>query len=364
MVEYSCKTKRVRAEQINQFKKIAQIFREVFSMKKFRALFIIPLIVGILFCCSGCKKKENPWIPEVQGSHVREMPYEQINGDYSVEKYTDFKSFKKSELADYNFIKQRVAKEERYAEEFFKTRNLAVIKFNRPEKDIDYTVIAAPLDGNSCTVKLLPIKDPRRTEERETTYCCFLETEKDIKDWNISLEIESEVIHESHESGYIAKDNSPYLFEDETAPVIYKITSPEGASDFIEDDRCIDRYNIISVYLNIVCTDEFFEKSDLLLIRVPSYDMENCVAYIKDNVIEIVSVKSNHYMYGWEKEHNFSKLITLSVPKDLTPESAVRFSYTEYEDNADNRMIRDNYTVSGTTDITDNLTRFDLTEAA
>lgn len=327
-------------------------------MKRNKTLIILPIFLTILFCCSGCKKEENKWIPSVQGSHVEEMPYEEVGGNYSVEKYTDFKSFKKSELADYNFIRQRVAKEERYSAEFFKTRDLAVIKFNKPEKGIDYTVIDASVDGNSCTVKLLPIK--QITEAEKTTYCCFLETEKDISAWNFRLVFEEEIIHKSNVSSYIAKDNSSYLFQGENTPVIFRISSTFGIDDFIEYDEVIDQYNYISRKFNSNYTKEDFDISDLLLVRVPSSDLEQCLAYVDNDTIKVVMVETNHYVDGWESAQDFSALIALLVPKDFNVNNTTVTHYIEYEDNIDNSAVLNKYTIAASTAITENLTRFDF----
>lgn len=328
-------------------------------MKKKRFILSVLIMSVLSLCFAGCNhdSSDNPWIPEVQGTHVMEMPYEDIDGDYSVEKYADFKSFKKSELADYNFISQRVAKEERYSEEFFKTRDLAAIKFNKPENGIDYTVIDASVENNICTVKLLPIRS--RTEDGETTYCCFLETEKDISDWDIRLAFEEDVVHESQCLYYIDKHDRPYLY-DETAPVIFRISSYAGIADFIEYDEIVEKDSYISASLRLGYPEEKFNEYDLLLIRVPSSDLEECAAYINNDTAEIVCVKTNHYMFGWEKDHELSNLIAVLVPKDLKLGCAARTNYTEYEDNADNQAVRSEYTIDNTTAITENLTRYDL----
>lgn len=328
-------------------------------MKKIRIILSVLILSVLSLCIAGCNNdsSDNPWIPEVQGTHVMEMPYEDIDGDYSVEKYADFKSFKKSELADYNFINQRVAKEERYSKEFFKTRDLAVIKFNKLENGIEYTVIDASVENNICTVKLLPIIS--RIEDGETTYCCFLETEMDISDWDIRLAFEEEVVHESQCLYYIDKHSRPYLY-DETAPVIFRISSYAGIADFIEYDEIVEKDSFISASLRLGYPEENFNEYDLLLIRVPSSDLEGCAAYINNDTAEIVCVKTNHYMFGWEKDQASSKLIAFLVPKDFKLGGAVRTNYTEYEDNADNQPVRSEYTLDSTTAITEYLMRYDL----
>lgn len=317
------------------------------------------LIVVVSLCFVGCNSN-NPWIPEVQGSHVSEMPYEQINGDYTVEKYTDFKSFKKSELADYNFIQQRVAKKERYSAEFFKTCDLAVIKFNKPEKGIEYTVVSADINGNECCITLLPVKRLATIEAQDTTYYCFFETEEDLTNLNFKLEFSPEIIHESEKLEYISsKTDLPYLFESETTPVMFKIDSVAGIKEFIEKDEVLDQYNYISRSL-LMYSDEVFNQSSLLLVRVPSSFLEGCYAYTNNDMIEVVGIKSNHYRYGWEKDQKFSALIALIVPKDFTPDHIARTNYTEYEDNADKKSVRNEYALSKTTVMTEDLTRFDF----
>lgn len=328
-------------------------------MNKLKTIMAFFSIVGVILYCVGCNT-ENPWVPEVQGSHVSEMLYEDFDGEYVVEKYTDFKSFKKSELADYNFIQQRVAKEERYSADFFKTHDLAVIKFNKPEKGIEYTVIGADFSGNECCVTLLPVKRAAYVETQDTTYYCFLETEKDLTNFNLKLEFSTEIIHESTKLEYIsAETNLPYLFENETTSVMFKIDSIAGIKEFIEKDEVLDEYNFVSSSL-LMYSDEVFSKSSLLLIRVPSSYLEGCSAYINNDVIEIVGIKSNHYLYGWEKDQEFSALIVVLVPKDFTPSGIVRTNYTEYEDNINNQAVRSEYALSNTTAVTDSLTRYDF----
>lgn len=330
---------------------------EVIAMRK--VCFLSFVLIVVSFCFVGCNSN-NPWIPEVQGSHVSEMPYEQINGDFTVGKYTDFKSFKKSELAEYNFIQQRIAKEERYSAEFFKTRDLAVIKFNKAENGIEYTVVSADIDGNECCVNLLPVKRVTSVDALDTTYYCFLETEKDLTDLNLKLEFLPEIIHESAKLEYVSPEtNLPYLFKNEATPVMFKIDSVAGIKEFIEKDEVLDEYNFVSSNL-LMYSDEDFSQSSLLLVRVPSSFLESCCAYINNDVIEVVGIKSNHYMYGWEKDQEFSALIAVPVSKHFTPSGIVRTNYTEYEDNADNKSVRNEYALINTTTVTENLTRYDF----
>ena len=327
-------------------------------MKKVKLLSFMLIIVAGL-CFAGCNG-DNPWIPKVQGSHVNEMPYEDIDGDFTVEKYTDFNSFKKSELADYNFIEQRVAKEERYSSEFFKTRDLAVIKFNKPEKGIEYTVVSADFSGNDCCVNLLPVKRTAYVEAQDTTYYCFLETEKDLTNINIKLEFSTEIVHESTKLNYVSPEtNAFYLIENEVTPIVFKIDSTEGIERFIKDDEIMDERSGIARNL-LMYSNEVFDRLSMLLIRVPSSDLENCVAYIDGDTIEISGIRSNHYLYSWEKEQEFSALIVLLVPKDFTPNSIARTNYTEYEDNIDTQAVRSEYLLDNTTAVTDSLTRFDF----
>lgn len=315
------------------------------------------LIFCTALCCTACAGEENKWIPPVQGSKVRQMPYEEIDGEYAVEKYTDFKSFKRSELAGYNFVSAKTAKEERYSAEFFKTRDLAVIKFNKPGEGVDYTITDAVLNGNDCTVKLLAVKTPY-VEERDITYYCFLETEKDISDWNISLDIADEVVHDSIGFGYIDKHNASYLFENECCAA-FRITAEQGIMDFFVNDEVLDEYSYIHVVLR--GRSEMLADNDILLVRVPSNMLERTVAVINGSTVEITGTFSDHYMWKGNNPGE-SKLIMLLVPKDFTPENAVRTNYSEYEDNADNGGVRSEFVLSGTTQITDSLTRYDFTE--
>jgi len=284
------------------------------------------------------------------------MPYESIDGEYAVEKYTDFGSFKRSPLADYNFNSQKTAKEERYSEEYFKTRDLAVIKFNKLGESVDYTVTDAVLDGNDCTVKLLAVRTTG--EESNKTYYCFLETEKDISDWNISLDIACEVTHESHTSSYMDKHSAPYLFENEGC-AMFKITAERGVMDFFDNDEVLDEYSYIHVMLRSF--SKRLGDNDILLVRVPSTVLEETVAVINGSTVEITGIFSDHYMWKGNNPGE-SKLITLLVPKGFTPENAVRTNYTEYEDNAANGGVRSEYVLSGTTAVTDGLTRYNFTE--
>lgn len=325
-------------------------------MKTILKALSVLLASGMIFCCTACAGEENEWIPPVQGSQVREMPYESIDGDYAVEKYTEFKSFKKSALADYNFHSQKTAKEERYSAEFFKTRDLAVIKFNKLGGDADYTITDAVLNGNDCTVKLLAVKTPY-VEECDITYYCFLETEKDISDWNISLDI-SEVVHDSREFGYIDKHNSPYLFENEDCAA-FRITAEQGVMDFFKNDEVLDEYSYIHIWLRGY--SEMLADNDILLVRVPSNVLERTVAVINGSTVEITGTFSDHYTWKGSKPGE-SKLIMLLVPKDFTLEKAVRTNYAEYEDNADNGGVRSEFVLSGTTQVTDGLIRYSFTE--
>ena len=328
-------------------------------MKNVKLLPLI-LIVVMALCFTGCKK-ENPWAPSIQGSNVLEMPYEEISGEYSVEKYTDFKSFKKSELADYEFVGERApAKGGRYSEEYFKTRDLAVIKFNKPEKGIEYTVINADVSGNDCCVSLLPVKDTTRIETQNTTYYCFLETEKDISDWDLRLEFEDEVVNENRQLFIYSDKHNMSVLLDDKAPVLFSISSYSGIAEFIDNDEILEKDGGASTIMRLAYTDEILSEKDLLLVRVPSGDLEDCAVYFNNNTIEIVCVKSNHYKYSWNNANKHSKLLPVLVPKGFNPDSVVRTNYTEYEDNADNKPVRTEYTFDKATAITDNLTRYDF----
>ena len=332
-------------------------------MKKVRLLFVFILLTAAVLCCCACSGEENEWIPEVQGSCVMQMPeYEDIEGGISVEKYTSFKSFKNSALADYNFRSAVTAKEERYSPVFFKTRDLAVIKFNKPESGIDYTVIDAAVEGNDCTVKLLAVSDINLTGNENATYYCFLETEKDISNWNITLEITEEIAFGGRMFFYVDKHGMPYLFEDESAPVMFKITDPLGAEDFVENDPVLDKWIIVSHVVKALCSEEHLSDSALLLVRVPSQHLEDLTATADNGAVEITGVKTNHYMWSWEDDDLCSALIMLYVPKDFAPESARRTTYTEYEDDNDNVPVIGEYVLTETAVITGSLTRYDFAE--
>lgn len=329
-------------------------------MRKVRLLALVLMVVMSL-CFAGCNK-ENPWIPEVQGSHVREMPHEDISGDYSVEKYTDFRSFKKSALANYNFIKQRVAKEERYTAEFFKTRDLAVIKFNYPKSGIAFTVADVVDEGSSSVVKLLPMPNyVHDVEEQETTYYCFIETQNDILDKNYRLEfIEEQIREDLNQSMYGTEDEMFYVF-DEDAPVAFRLSSPDAVMEFIEYDEILTEYNIVRIALTSIfngCEDD----KEVLLVRTASSSFENLVGSIDGGAVKLTGAKTNHYRIGWEKGGDVSVLVTFLVPKGFVPESIERTQYNEYEDEftPEQKLIRNSYTLEKTTEITDNLTRFDF----
>lgn len=330
-------------------------------MRKVRLLAFV-LTVVICLCFAGCKK-ENLWIPDVQGSHVSEMPHEDIDGDYSVEKYTDFKSFKKSALANYNFIKQRVAKEERYSAEFFKTRDLAAIKFNYPKSGIEFTVADVAQQGSECVVKLLPMPDYYdEVEDQETTYYCFIETQSDISDKNFRLEFLDEVIRENlnHSLTYITEDNLSYVF-DEDAPVAFRLSSPDAVMEFIEYDEIFTEYSYVRVLLTSIL-DGCGDDKELLLVRIPSSSFENLVGSIDGGAVKLTGAITNHYVFAWEKGGYWSMLVPFYVPKGFVPESIERAQYNEYEDEftPEQKFIGNSYTLEKTTEITDNLTRFDF----
>lgn len=325
---------------------------------------LLALLAGALLCLCGCAGKENPWIPQVQGSCVRMLePDRVIDGEYVVEKYADFKSFKKSELANYNFISAKPAKEERYSEEFFKTRDLVAVMFSRPDDGTDYTVTDVSGKGNVRVITLLPIV--RRVESEldsepvTGTFCCFLETEYDVSDWNVRLEFEDRVEYESFAFSYIDKYNRSYIFPDEDAPVIFRIGAKAGTEEFIENDPILEPYNYIRLFLHRY-PEERFDESDMLLIRVPSSDLETCAVCRNGDSIEIVGVWTNHYMYSRKKEVKMSQLIMLWVPKGFDPENVVWTRYNEYEDGGENGARRRALSPAGYENITDNLTRIDL----
>lgn len=330
-------------------------------MRKVKLLAFVMMIV-VTICFTGCSK-ENPWIPEVQGSHVSVMPYEDIDGEFTVEKYTDFKSFKKSELADYNFIKQRVAKDERYSKEFFETRDLAVIKFNYPKSGIDFIVADITEQGSECVVRLLPMPDYYyEVKDQETTYCCFIETQNDISDKNYRLEFLEEQIRENlnHNMTYSTEDGLPYVF-DEDVPVAFKLSSPDAALEFVEYDEILTKDNYLRVLLTSIlenCGDD----KELLLVRIPSSSFENLAGSIDGGTVKLTGAITNHYGHAWEKGGYWSELVPFYVPKGFEPDSIERTQYNEYEDgfSAEQKLTRNSYTLDKTTEITDNVTRYDF----
>lgn len=325
---------------------------------------LMALLAGALFCLGGCAAKENPWIPRVQGSCVRKLNLDRvIDGEYVVEKYADFKSFKRSELANYNFISAKPAKEERYSEEFFRTRDLVAVMFRRPDDGTNYTVTDVSGEGNDRVITLLPMahrdEGDLESEPVMVTYCCFLETEYDVSDWNVRLEFEDRVEYEGFAFSYLDKYNRPYIFPDEDAPVIFRINAKAGTEEFIENDPILEPYDRIRLVLHRYPEEEF-DESDLLLIRVPSSELETCAVCRNGDSIGIVGVWTNHYMYSRKKYAEHSKLIMLFVPKGFVPENVVWTRYNEYEDGGENGARRRVFSPTGFENITDNLTRIDL----
>lgn len=300
--------------------------------------------------------KENPWIPSVQGSYVIEMEYEEINGDYEYLTYVDYNSFKNTSIANYHFIPQKQAKDERYSKEFFKTRDLAIIKFNRDESKINYSIIDAVINDKNCIVKLLEIKRIGEIEKTPATYYCFFETEKDLANLSINLIFEKEVQHDSQSFNYINMQNKFYFFEGETNPIIYRIDDVQGLNDFIEEDPVLTTenyiYNILSRYPN-----NAYENMSLVLIRIPSSDFEKWVAYFDQDKIFLTGVRSNHYLYG--NETKFHSLISMLIPKESSILKIEIEKYHEYEDDITSNKTNFEFDLIAST-ITESMMRYDI----
>ncbi len=321
-------------------------------------LVVLLIAITAVFALGACDK-ENEWIPQVQGSYVVELAYEEIADSYSIEKYCDYAAFSKSNLADYNFISQKTAKEERYSSVFFETRDLIAIKFNNAEKNIDFTVANVKFDSNLCTVSLLPVKRVAKITEQPTTYGCFVETQTDISEFKVEVVMLDAIVHESQQFSYITDNNEYYLFEDQPNPVVFKIDSKAGILAFFQNDGVLSEQSYVYLNLNMY-GEEVFEQYALMLIRLPSSDFENCVATATNDAVKITIIRSNHYLYSNETKH--SKLIALLVPKDLKLDSITQEIYFEFEDDLSTHYVKHEYVVSETTALGDLLVKYTLSE--
>lgn len=315
------------------------------------------LSVFIIFSFTSCN--EDKWIPHVQGSNVSEIPFEIINDDYSVEKYTNYSMFLKSDWANFYFSTHAKAKDERYSKKFFKNSDLITIKFNKPEKGIKFTVTEVNISGNNCTVTLLPIKRIATTVKQDTTYCCFIETSHDVSGLNVELKFEETVLHESQTFSYITRNNEYHTFENRIEPMIFVINGKNGIEQFVEYDEIINKQSYIYRLLSNYSEDVFNDYS-LLLVRLFSSDFENLAVNFKDDKLNIVGVYSNHYLF--EKETPHHKLVALLIPKNLTINEISRTVYYEYEDNLEMKCTLNKFSPSGQSDINENVIMYSFTQ--
>ncbi len=328
-------------------------------MKKSKSTLYICLIalcvvvVAVVLIVTLSKKTD--WTPYVQGSHVTEMPYEEIDSEYTVEKFADFNSFSKSQWADYNFISQAKAKDERYSDKFFKDRDLIIIKFNKPEKGVKFTVTDLSVNGNVCTATLLPVKRVAEVKSERTTYCCFVETTVDVSALEVKLSFLDEVLHDSQSFSYTSADNTLYTFENQTEPVVFIADNRAGIDQFFENDGVLSKQSLVYASLRLY-KDEVFNESSLALIRLPSSDVENLAVYYKGNTLYIVGTHSNHYLFENETKHH--KLVALLVPKDFGVKEIVRTTYYEYEDGLTTKYERSAFALSKTDKLADNLDKY------
>lgn len=304
------------------------------------AVLVAAIAVIIVFAT-----KEDIWVPEQQGSYVREMPYEEIAEEFVVEKYCDFKSFSESALADYVFVLNKRAAYERYSKKYFKNRDLAVIKFNKGQSGIKYCLTGAEFSDDVCAVKLVGAVKLSVVKEQPATYYCFLETEKDISRYDFSFSIEEETDCDSEQFSYITMDDKPYLF-DETTPKVFVIDSKRGFENFVADDPILTEQSYSVVLLNYYYSEEFYEHYSLLLVRLPASDFESWFAVSEGDSLRLFCFRSNHYLYPQNKETEFSIFVVMIVNKYAEFGSLVTEKYFEYEDGAANTCERKEYTLS------------------
>lgn len=331
-------------------------------MKKNKNIIYVCLIAlgvvalgAILLLTLGQKKD---WSPEVRGSHVLEISYENMENEYVAEKFTDFSSFSESEWADYYFISQAQAKDERYSKEYFEKSDLIVVKFNMAEKGIDFTVTDVVFEEDVCSISVLPVKRISKIKEQPTTYCCFVETKTDISAFNdIELNFREAVVHESQTFSYITGNNEYYTFEGQTEPTAFVIDSKNGIEQFFEHDGVLSKQSLIYVQLKKY-SDEVFAEYSLMLVRLPSSDFEQLAVYYEGNTLRIVGTYSNHYLYKKEKETKHHKLVALLIPKDLSIDTASRTVYYEYEDNLAEKIKHSEFSLEEPSNLASNLKKY------
>ena len=314
------------------------------------AMFLIAIIVVLI-------ERNKPWVPSIQGSHVMEMKeYEEIDGGFEYEYYDNFRSFKKSSLSEYHFISKKAAKDERYSKEYFKTRNLGILKFNNDKSKLNYYIIDVIISDGNCEVKLLEVKKIGFFTDKPSTYYCFLETVKDLSDLTFTLKIEKEVTYDSHVFSYINMDNEFVYLEGEDDPVIYRINDIDGLNDFIKEEKVLTTNNYIYKSMKL-----FIESSNkdtsFLLIRIPSSDFERWTATFDQGTINIVGVRTNHYLY--EDETKFHSLIVLEIPKEQNVQKIESIKYFEYEDDLFTKEIDYSYNLV-LSELTRSLLRYDV----
>lgn len=314
--------------------------------------FVVSIFLIIFIVCLSSCKKNYEWIPSVQGSNVSEIPFEEIGDSHIVEKFANYSSFSKSKFANYYFCSQAKAKEERYSKEFFKNFDLITIKFNMPEKGIDFTVIDVCIVDNICTVVLLPVKRIAKITQQTTTYCCFVETAVDVSELRVELKFEETILHESQSFSYITSSNEFYSFEDKLKPRIFVINNKNGIEQFIEYDEVLSKQTYVYGQLSRY-NDDVFESYSLMLVRLFSSDFENLAVSFDDDKLNIVGTYSNHYLFENEMPHH--KLVVLLVPKEIKINEISRTVYFEYEDNLETKSTVDKFLYSEQSDIAENV---------
>lgn len=274
---------------------------------------------------------ENKWIPEVQGSHVDEIEYEDLDS-IEVLAFDDFKTFEKSSFADTYIIPQKPVKEERYSEAYFEENNLVVIKFNFEYRGADFYVkeITSQKE-NFNTVTLLGMVDEQNDEKEESTYCCYVETAQEVTGVTYGLII-AQINYIGSEYTMIGEDNLPSEPQEGAMPVAYKIDAVEGIAEFAAHDGTLSKQNFILTLLNGKYGEEFFAGQSLLAIKVPSSDFISDYAKTdEEGKVILTSVRSNHYKYL--KETKYYSLIIIPIDKDFSIAKMKSCVYNEYEDN-------------------------------
>ena len=298
---------------------------------------IIAIVLAVVFT-----RKETIWKPEVQGSYVREMAYEEISQDFLVEKYADYKSFSKSDLADYEFVTGKKATAERYSKEYFESKDLAILKFNQKSK-IEYYVTEAVFSDGKCAVKVKGTIKATDKNNSDATYYCFLETGYNVSEYDFSITVEEETEYESRSINYITMENAPYLFQNKDAPELFLLDSKAGLESFIDEDPVLTKQSFGYAILNSY-GEEFYETHSLLLIRIPSSDFESWIAVREGDAVELVCFRSNHYLYS--KETKYHILIALAVEKTSEFKTVKSEKYSEYEDGITSENEKKEYSLT------------------